>query len=523
MTVSATKSRSMNILNWRTIGKCIALVCVVELASFFSFNNPLFTSFFFALACAITFVVAWKDLRYGLLIAFGELFIGSQGYLFILERHGSHVPIRMGIFGVIMLVWLLQHFKWNYWKEQIRTSRVVQLFLVFMGVWTLGVLVGLGHHNSLANIISDSNAYLYWLLFLPVWQESPLGPYGHSHIDFVWSVRRGGEATPSRGGLGSALNLLAASIITTTTKTAFTWYIFSKQIFSHDTLEFIYKWIRDTRVGEIVTYDRGGYVRVFFQSHIFELLGLFIFLSLLIYSLPQKHNRIFLITYFLLSSFSLATVLMSLSRSFWLAGIVTFGLMCVFFFFQITFKKFNVLSLTWKQFVVFLISCFFISIIALCISTLAGATAIGSRATTKTEAALSSRWKLLPPLLAKTTEHPVFGSGFGTTVTYQSDDPRIKNNANPEGWYTTYAFEWGYLDIITKIGAFGLAVYLVFIWSIAKRQFAELKSQEIEIKYTSLGLCAGLVALCITHMFTPYLNHPLGIGYILLLTAELKR
>jgi len=86
--------------------------------------------------------------------------------------------------------------------------------------------------------------------------------------------------------------------------------------------------------------------------------------------------------------------------------------------------------------------------------------------------------------------------------------------------YTTYAFEWGYLDIWFKIGLLGLLSYLFWLGIIFKKGISYYKtSPTIEIKTITLGLLFGLIALIITNIFTPYLNHPLGIGYLLLLSA----
>jgi O-antigen ligase len=124
------------------------------------------------------------------------------------------------------------------------------------------------------------------------------------------------------------------------------------------------------------------------------------------------------------------------------------------------------------------------------------------------EPAVSSRAAQFLPLLSAIAKSPLIGFGFGKTVTYASADPRILR-ANPDGLYTTYAFELGYLDIALKIGLLGLLLYALLIFKIAR----------------GLGrgeLLAGLVALLVINIFSPYLNHPLGIGYLLLLTIFRK-
>ena len=132
------------------------------------------------------------------------------------------------------------------------------------------------------------------------------------------------------------------------------------------------------------------------------------------------------------------------------------------------------------------------------------------------EAGVSSRWNLLPELNKGIMKHLLFGSGFGSTITYKSEDPRILET-NPSGMYTTYAFEWGYLDTIYKIGILGLLAYLILIWKIFQAGYIAIKNQTKQnIRNLLLGMILGLIVLLITHVFSPYLNHPLGIGYIII-------
>ena len=136
----------------------------------------------------------------------------------------------------------------------------------------------------------------------------------------------------------------------------------------------------------------------------------------------------------------------------------------------------------------------------------------------RTGAGISSRWSQLPNLTKEIIKHPILGSGWGTTVTYQSTDPRILITNNPTGLYTTYAFELGYLDIILKIGLLGLIVYLLFIWTIIKKYWQLWqKNTDRGERALAIGFLLGLFALLIVHGFSPYLNHPLGIGYLLLM------
>ena len=131
-----------------------------------------------------------------------------------------------------------------------------------------------------------------------------------------------------------------------------------------------------------------------------------------------------------------------------------------------------------------------------------------------TEAGVSSRWNLLPPLFSEIKKAPIIGKGFGTTITYISNDPRVREK-NSDGIYTTYAFEWGLLDIWLKIGLFGLLIYIFIIINIIKK-LLESKKNISQNNLINIGIAVSLIVLFVINIFSPYLNHPLGIGIILL-------
>jgi len=126
--------------------------------------------------------------------------------------------------------------------------------------------------------------------------------------------------------------------------------------------------------------------------------------------------------------------------------------------------------------------------------------------------AISSRWSLLGPMMDMIYERPVLGSGFGTEVTYVTDDPRIRDLI-PDGILTTYRFEWGYQDIWLKMGILGLAAFAFYVvslfWGI------RYTAKQHGHAWIVVGLGLGVMALYITHIFSPYLNHPIGLAYML--------
>jgi hypothetical protein len=135
------------------------------------------------------------------------------------------------------------------------------------------------------------------------------------------------------------------------------------------------------------------------------------------------------------------------------------------------------------------------------------------------EAGASSRWSLLPELWREITSSPWLGRGYGASVTYRTSDPRLLA-VNPDGEYTTYAFEWGWLDTWLKLGFFGLLAYLSLISAIFLKGFAILNIYpDGNGRLFLAALFFGLAAISAVNIFSPYFNHPLGIGYLLLVAV----
>jgi len=117
----------------------------------------------------------------------------------------------------------------------------------------------------------------------------------------------------------------------------------------------------------------------------------------------------------------------------------------------------------------------------------------------------------LPKLWQEISQAPILGKGFGTTVVYQSSDPRFLEQS-ADGLYETYAFEWAWLDLWLKLGILGVLIYLWFL--------IKLIRDALSLKQIGVVLC--LVALAMVNVFTPYLNHPLGLGALMLIATWLS-
>jgi O-antigen ligase len=279
----------------------------------------------------------------------------------------------------------------------------------------------------------------------------------------------------------------------------------------------VYKWVRDTGVGEI-TKREDGFYRIFFQSHIFVLIGFLILFSLFISKIIQNKykNRKEIFLNISILSFFLSINILSFSRTNWLGLILGLILFFIIILYKFKFKK---LLYSLAYFVaISILSVFILYFVARVPFPNHGSSfslnSISDRASEVSgEAGVSSRWSLLPVMISQIKLHPILGSGFGTEITYISSDPRVLEDS-PSGEYTTFSFEWGWLDLWIKIGFFGTLSYLLLLYFL----FSDLLKNFLNNNdFISLGISVSIFSLAVLHFFSPYLNHPLGIGIIMII------
>jgi hypothetical protein len=341
-------------------------------------------------------------------------------------------------------------------------------------------------HNNWGLIYADFNA---WLFFL----------YAGLFIDAIHEM-------PDKKLLKPVVLTACAYI---GVKTILLFYSFTHLLTINPTL---YDWVRDTRWAE-VTLVAGNLFRIFSQAQIFLVAGGLLMLPLVVLS-----KKIDWHLFFIVAMLNAAT-LICLSRSNWLGVLAgTLIVLIIIIIHRIT-RSLVWISLWRKLWLVILSFTIFYAILYFPIPNVLGLQAdqaLKDRLQFNA-AAVTSRISQLAPLSKAISQHPIIGSGWGTTITYQTEDPRLLKQTI-DGRYTTYAFEWGYLDIILKIGLAGLTAYMFFIWSIAKQLWKSVINSQ-ELKPLTMGGLAVLTGLLITNIFSPYLNHPLGIGIILLIWA----
>lgn len=472
------------------------LIIFLELVSYTAYFYPFLNTVVFFLILLFVLILSFQKLEYGVYFILAELFIGSKGYLFSFNLEEISISLRLGIFLIVLGVWFLKALKnkkFEFIKSPL-TRWYILLFLFLVG----GVINGFWKGNSLNNLFFDFNGWLFFGLVFVFF--SALNSW--EKIQESWQV-------------------IFAAISAAILKTITLLFFFSHQVY--DLLPSLYKWVRTTGVGEITQMPNNLY-RIFFQSHIFAILVFYLIALLLIKLKRNSFSKKDYYGLWLVGFFTAFATFISYSRSFWLGALL--GLMVLFYliFFVLKLSKKKVFVITGSLILTFI----GVYVVTLGIinfpwpnpGEFKGGLIEERTKDLTTEAGSASRFQLLGPLSQKIKEHPILGSGFGATVTYKTNDPRYLE-LHPDGIYTAYAFEWGYLDIWVKIGLLGLLAYLVLLYKLF-RQGWRLSRKLINQPYhyaLILGLLVGFLVLIVINVTTPYLNHPLGIGFLLFLTA----
>jgi O-antigen ligase len=501
-------------INKQTFRYAFLFIFLAELISFFSYLHPAINKLGFLVIVLITLIISLFKLEYGLLILLAELFIGSKGYLFYFEQGGLILSIRIALWLIIFSVWLakfsLESVKnkkldFTFLKNGISPYFFILFIFIVLSVWR-GIAVG----NSLNNIFFDTNGWMYFILIFPIFDifyKSQIAELKENNFIKLF------------------LAVFTASVLWLCLETYFLLFAYSHNLFGI-TYDF-YRWIRNTGIGEI-TFIQGGFYRIFFQSHIYVLIATLISLLSVITANKRNDKNLYnklLIFRFLLLIIFISIDLLTMSRSNWLGLAAGMIFIVLFFIWQ---KNWQVVK---KLIFYFPISLLFGLIFIIAIvkfpypNPLGGFNAadlLAERAgQISSEAGASSRWSLLPELWSKIKLSPILGQGFGATVIYKSSDPRVLES-NPTGMYETYSFEWGLLDIWLKLGIFGLLSYLLLLYIIIFKSLKKFKPDDF-LSIINIGFLSGLIAILITSVFSPYLNHPLGIGYLIIVSSIINK
>lgn len=480
----------------RTFFLAFGVIAFLELLSFLLVGYPLIQSVFaLGLAFGLFFLMLARP-EVALTVLLSEYILGSKGYLFRFELTGDPdrgLPIRILFFTAFVMGWLILVAKHGWWRQWMGYLRERSAYLFLAGLLVFAFIRALLLKNSFA--LADANAWGVLILVLPL-------------LDLAYQRR---FSTTELTRIGS---VLLAALCFSMVETLALFYFFSHG-FPLAWTDAIYRWIRFTGVGEITRILPGqSAFRIFFQSHIYELLAFGAGLAMISFQKKTRFAWLFLGALF-------AVVLVSFSRSFWIglvAMVLIFIMACLGRVDYPLAQRFRQgWSLAWTGLLSVFIGVLMAGGLFLFPFPGGGSTNFADLVLARTnggEEAVQSRWQLLPILWHKIKQSPILGGGFGATVTYQSKDPRIVQKTG--GTYTTYAFEWGWVDFWVKFGILGIPVMLFFLIQLAYRIWRS--SFEYPLR---LALVVSIVGLAAVHVFTPYLNHPLGLVLLLAMDASL--
>ncbi len=440
---------------------------------------------FLGLLTLITVVATFRKLEYGLAIAFLELMSNAHGYIFFQTGGPLVVSARMIIFLAVFIGWglaiLLRRTKLRFCDER------MSMFLLLGLAIVCGFVIGFLRRNPVA-VFQDGNAYLYLAYLLPV-------------MNVEWTTLK----------QRVALQMLAAGTVFSAISSIAILYAYTH--FSEPFLKALYVFLRDIRFAEITRLDFGMY-RIFEQTQFFAVIFGLLLIPRLFFDQSKQDRRLTVGSLVML----FVVTLIGMSRSFW------FGLIAALF--VILLALIFIVRPSIKQAlrgVAYGMSAMILSVLLLLVTVAfpwpnqsanhdSLSEIFGSRLGAS-DVAVSSRWNLLTPMLAQIKESPILGNGFAQTITYKTDDPRVRA-IHPDGTWTTYSLEWGWFELWLKMGILAPIGFIALFVAYIRRSRQLFGTPKVWI---GVWVIASMSFLYMTHVFSPYLNHPIGLGTILLL------
>lgn len=471
---------TLSVFGWVVLGVCLGVVSSLAIGG-------VMNGVFAGLTALAVFAVAWRRPSFALAILACELILGSMGSWLKVGSDAANdggVGVRVLWFVAAFAGWFLAAKAFsplktvNHWSRE----RWIWPYIAFALALVIGVVRGLILHQPFLR--ADANAWGYFLLLVP------------ALILLAHEEKR--VQTEVRSSIQSGLAILVSLSLGLFALFAGVLPIPSEWMGA------LYHWLRMAGLAEIT--DTGYHAsRIFLQSQIMLVPA---WLWFLIRSTQDRRPFNWRIWTAWMGIG--AALLVSLSRSLWI-GLVVASAVVVSLAFALQ-KEPRSRKDSWR----FLGRPLIAGVGALAILALVAAPALpslfGARFT-QNEPAAMSRWSLLPIMQEGIMKHPFLGSGFGATLGYHSSDPRVL--AKYGGTYTTYAFEWGWLGLWYKLGLVGVVALLALLASMIFRA-TQLSLEK------RLFVISAVVALAVIHLFTPYLDHPLGIGVLIWLEMMLQ-
>jgi hypothetical protein len=442
----------------------------------------------FTILVFVVLVVVWEDrvLAYFLLLA--ESLIGSVGAAMTLDVGDVTVNLRAITSGCVLVAFL--PVIWKEWKTIHRATWVV---MPFLWIVVAGMLWGWMRGHALSDVIDDASGYGYLLLLFPalVVVKDPRAPR-------------------------LLFSLIAAASIWIVAKTLIV-FVLILQI--PEWGDVIYFWMRNTTKGFLTYYNGIDMFRVGIAAHVHLLFPLFwIFLAL--------RNQIFSfrVTWWKWAVFGIvSSLLINFSRSLWVGAIIGTIVAMVFWLPEARRPQKSLLIIGTCLGLVGL-SFLFVGVVT---STnrfepyllAQGRTELVVASTM--EAASVSRLRLLFAMKPIIRRHPIIGNGFGTLVTFQTEDPRAI--ANGDRILTTYLVEWGIVGLWMKLGLLGIVAFYGWIGILIARAIRLFRIEaSLPTQTIAAAFLATLVGMIGVDFLTHYLNESVFLIWLVTMAALIE-
>ena len=461
---------------------------ILDSIFFFAHEFAIFNYIAFSLLAIFIIYLISYDVKWIIYISFLELFVGSFGRLISIDLFGFSLSIRIFIFVISFIfgiIYLLKNHRFD-----LKKSQYFGFYIFYILLLVFGVIVALINKARISNIFFDLNNFLFFLI-LPVYYQ----------------------IIKDKKTLKNLFYIFISATLFLSLKTIIIFYLFS-QHFGFLDFTILYKWIRDTRLGEITKMNDHFY-RIFFQSQIYIMIAFIINFIILIFAKLQKNNRLF---FYVLLILNLTAIIISFSRSFWMGIFSALLILFIILVFQKE-KFFNIIKCYLKFLIIAVSSVIFIFVLLKIPNTHINFADMLSGRVSEQDASSNSRIELLRPMLRDIQKSPIIGYGFAHSVTYFSKDPRNLNSSNPTGLVRTYSFEWGWLSFWLKLGIFGLLFYIILSLKIIRDSVKLITSDNVIF----VSLLLSFLSILVVHIFSPYLDHPLGLGFLILIICIIDK
>lgn len=209
----------MRLFNKNLFLGTLAAIAIIETLSLvaYHFDSSTLQTIGFSIVFFGTLALSLKNLEYGVLVAFVELFISSFGHLFQLELGPMRMTTRIGIFVAVQIAYnimLITHLLRNkirirfftrlhaFFQTGLRDSHILTAFFkgpyvkvngAIFGALILAVIVALVRGNEPTNILRDADAYVIFAYFPIIFaafarRESRFKLYTVFLTSFAWVI-----------------------------------------------------------------------------------------------------------------------------------------------------------------------------------------------------------------------------------------------------------------------------------------------------------------------------------------------